>query len=506
MKNKFIIISIIILFIGVIFRLALTQNNNFLFGIDSARDFVDVREMVELKKLRLTGPNTAINGLYNGPFWYYLLAVGYFFSQGDPYSAILMQIVLWVIGGYFLLKLVKSFNLFLVIPIGLLWVSSNYLVLTNLYSFNPTPVAMLSPLFIYLLVKYLEKSKAVYVILIWLLAGIFFNLEMNFGVFAPIIIILSVVFIEKKLLKQKWFWLGAGVFILTLLPQVIFDLKHQFIMSKAILRHLSENSDTNFYLLTRIQTISASFYNTFLPTLLNERLLVVGILIASLPIFLGFIKRKTKDKIVLVSLIFIVIPFLGYLFLPVTVNPWHLGGEMAVSLILVGYLLQKLFTSNCLGKITGSILTVSIIYFALFNIGKFFIYDRGKPSLDPTLFRNEIAAIDYVYQKAQGKNFKVYAYLPSVYDYSYQYLFWWYGQKKYGYVPGEYAYLPDRPKYIPGQDNFSGKKESFSGLVFLIKEPDRNYTRSGWEGELIELKSVGKEMVGPLEIETKKEF
>ena len=60
--NKKVII-LIILFLGVVYRLLLTSGGNFLFNMDNARDFVDVREMVELKKLRLTGPSSAIEGL-----------------------------------------------------------------------------------------------------------------------------------------------------------------------------------------------------------------------------------------------------------------------------------------------------------------------------------------------------------------------------------------------------------------------------------------------------------
>src|SRR3990172_5741371 len=155
-------------------------------------------------------------------------------SGGDPYAPILMEIVLWTFGGFFLLKLVSRWGSFLVIPIGALWIASNYIVLANIYSFNPNPFTLLAPLFIYLLVKYLKEEKVVYGILTWFLGGLFFNFEMNFGVFIPLIITVSALFTKNtKLLKQKWFWIGAAVFILTLLPQVVFDLKHQFIMSKA---------------------------------------------------------------------------------------------------------------------------------------------------------------------------------------------------------------------------------------------------------------------------------
>ncbi len=121
-------------------------------------------------------------------------------------------------------------------------------------------------------------------------------------------------------------------------------------------------------------------------------------------------------------------------------------------------------------------------------------------------YKNEIAAIDFVYKYADGKNFKVYTYLPSVYDYPYQYLFWWYGQKKYGYIPGEYVYSPNKPTYIPSQDKFQGRKDNFSGLVFLIKEPNRGYNwRSGWEASYRFMKLLSSVKIGLLDVEVRQE-
>ena len=91
MSKRLTIIILTILSIGILCRLAFTADGNFLFNMDNGRDMVDVREMVVLKKLRLTGPTSAIEGLYNGPAWYYLLAVPFVLSGGDPYTSILME-------------------------------------------------------------------------------------------------------------------------------------------------------------------------------------------------------------------------------------------------------------------------------------------------------------------------------------------------------------------------------------------------------------------------------
>src|SRR5260370_9955451 len=102
-RMKMLIYSLLLL--GTLYRLILTFDNNFFFTMDNARDMVDVREMVVLKKPRLVGPTSAIEGVYDGPLWYYLLAVPFILSGGDPYSSIILHVLLWFIFGIFLLKI-----------------------------------------------------------------------------------------------------------------------------------------------------------------------------------------------------------------------------------------------------------------------------------------------------------------------------------------------------------------------------------------------------------------
>lgn len=509
MDKKAIVVAII-LFIGVIFRLILTSGGNFIFNIDNGRDMVDVREMVVLKKLRLIGPNTPIPGIYDGPVWYYLLALPFVLTLGNPYGSIIMQIVLWAVGGFYLLKLIGRFGTAAMLTVGFLWIASNFIILAGLYAFNPNPVMFLTPLLIYLIEKYLISQRLIYAALMWFLAGLFFNFEMNFGMFVPLIIILSIVFAKKTIFFSSLkFWIGTVFFLICLLPQIIFDFKHQFVMLNGLMAHLQRESG-GFNFLSRVSDMANSFYNVFVPTLFNTKFLVLSILILVIPVLFRFFKSGKKDLSIIITLLFIFVPFVSYLFLPVAVNPWHLGAEIVGIIILTGFLLRRLWEINLLSKLISFSLSFLIIFFAARNIVNFFLFDMGRPNMDPSLFKNEIAAIDYVYQYADGKNFKVYTYLPSIYDYPYQYLIWWHGLKEYGFLPIDYAYAPNKPQYIPSKERFSGTSESAkkrpnSNLVFLIKEPDRNYTRSGWEGEFVKLETIEKQMIGPLQIDIKKE-
>lgn len=509
MKRKALILTILL--IGAIFRFSLTSNGNFLFNIDNARDMVDVREMIVGKKLRLTGPTSAVEGLSNGPAWYYLLSITFILSSGHPYGSIVMQIVLWMIGGIFLLILTNPLGIMAMMSAGFLWIASNFIVLASVYAFNPNPVLFLAPLLIFLINKYITTQKLIYSILMWFLAGLFFNFEMNYGIFVPIIIVCNILFSRKiGIFKHRHFWIGSLFFVLCLLPQFIFDLRHNFIMTRGIITHLS-TSNGQAYTDSRLSEISKAFYNVFVPTIFNQEILARVLIFLLPPFIFIYNKQRKNEPVLIIALSMIFIPFFLYLLLPVAVNPWHLDGSMAASVIVISFLLKKFLDTNFLGKVVALMVTVLILYFSSINISKFFLYDRHKPNMDPSLFKNEIAVIDYVYKEAKDRNFKIYTYLPSIIDYPYQYLIWWYGLKEFGYLPKDYAYLPNHPPYISNKSLFSAKEDELkkrlnSNLVFLIKEPDRGYTRSGWEGNFIKLKPVSKRMIGSIEIEIREEL
>lgn len=506
-RNALIVFVFILL--GVVFRLFLTANGNFIFNMDNARDMVDVREMVVLGKPRLIGPTTGIEGFFTGPGWYYLLAIPFILSQGHPYALVLTMIFFWALGGYFLLKLTSRWGVLPLIAVGSLWVSSNYVVLATLYSYNPNPVLLLTPLFIFVFEKYLQKGSIVFSVLTWAVVGILFNCEMAFAIFYPPVIILAIWLLGKgKYFLSKSFAAGFLIFVLSVLPQVIFDFRHDFLMFKSILNNISGSSNLRpaFNLDSRFAALSQTYLSVFSGTFMNVAIFVKLALTSLLLIFLKNIRDGSvrKDTTALISLLLILVPFAGYLVLPMNVMQWHLGGSMAAAIILVGFVIAKM---QNLGKAFGLAAIVPVSLIAVLAINNLEIkknFFEISKSQDPSSFVNEIAAIDYVYKYADGKNFKVYSYIPSVIDYPYQYLFWWHGQKKYGYTPKEYFYLPNQPEYIKNKDKFNSKTSPVdSGLTFLIMEPDKAHPERMelWKNYFRHLKPMSSEKIGPLFVE-----
>ncbi len=98
------------------------------------------------------------------------------------------------------------------------------------------------------------------------------------------------------------------------------------------------------------------------------------------------------------------------------------------------------------------------------------------PSPNPGLLFNQLAAVDWIYTQAENQGFRVYNYTDTFYDYPYQYLFYWHGLKKYGYLPDEYANYPLSPKelYVPGYLNYQEPKRSGEKTSLLIIQAATN--------------------------------
>lgn len=501
-----------VLLLGVLYRLAVTSGGNFIFNMDNARDMVDVREMVLLHKLRLIGPTSGIAGIYDGPLWYYLLSVPFIVSSGDPYSEIILMILLWLTGGIFLLKLAARFGPLAFLISAALWLSSNYVLLATSYAYNPNPVLLLTPLFVFVLSGYFKDGGLIYSIISWLLAGLFFNVEMAYGLFVPLVILVSLLVGRKAtLILTKNFWAGLGVFLLTLMPQAFFYLRHRLLLTSTLAAFAHSGSGSQLISPDKTSGLISLYHGVLSATLMNQPWLVVlwgaGVLYLAGRMLIR--RLADKDQILLICTGLILIPFLGAVVLPLNFMPWHLGGAMAAAILIFGITVSRFELLGRWGYLGGLLTTLVVLAYAVFNLEIPSHFNQSPSrSFDVSEYVNEVSAVDSTYTKAQGRNFKAYAYLPSVIDYPYQYLYWWRGESRYGYTPLDYAYLPDQPQYIDQKSKFV--KPSGSGnsqLVFLVMEPDRDHPDRlyAWEDHFKHLQLVEVYQAGPINIQVRAE-
>ena len=243
------------------------------YGFDQERDYNTVKAIVVDHKFTLIGPRVVSSaGFFLGPFYYYLQVPFFILFRGDPlygayFTAAINFITYLLI--YFVLSRLTSSRL-TAFTAALLWLTT-----ANRTGWNVSFV----PLF-FLLFVYFHKRPL-------LLTFIFF-LSLNFH---PQMIFLGPLWLyvlTKHKLSLGQIILLASAALLPFLPLVVFDLRHDFINTRAALAFLSASGSANpavspFRPLSPLTQFSTSLELLF--SGFHHNLLLTALLLLTLAIF-----------------------------------------------------------------------------------------------------------------------------------------------------------------------------------------------------------------------------
>jgi len=309
--NLLILIILLFAFILRIYRIGDLLD----FHYDQGRDALIIWELIKNHKFFLIGPVTGLEGVFLGPFYYYLIAPFYFIGNGNPAIPSIFLSSLVTISLFFLYKSGEEIGGKVVGFIALLIGSfSNYLILSSRWLSNPTPIYLTSILIFYLMIKIIKEkdNKPIFWILMFLLVGISFHFELASAIFyLPILLIFS--FWQKKKLNKLTAVLSLSLLITTFLPQVIFNFRHENILFNNILLQITNHKDSqieiNFlqFLQTRIKRI----WDIISSLIFNNNILIASIFL-TISLF-GILKLKKNNEISKLFAIFLGIPLIGYL-------------------------------------------------------------------------------------------------------------------------------------------------------------------------------------------------
>lgn len=266
-------------------------NGNIDFGSDIARDFLIFRE-IDQKQLILIGPKSSVEGLFHGPLWEYINYPAYLIGKGNPV----------VVGWFWVFLIALSLIPFYYISKKLFGKTSAilFVLMTALYmsfhanSFiNPMGTLFLIPINFYLFIRYLKTLNIKYLLTYVFILGILIQFEMAIGI--PFTI-LSFAYLLVKTFKEKKLKHLFSFFII-LIPLstfIVFDLRHDLLMFKGLLRYISpESGDSVKYSLINLFIDRFNLMITqveFLRYNPNYRNLIIGI------IFIFFTAIGLRDK------------------------------------------------------------------------------------------------------------------------------------------------------------------------------------------------------------------
>ena len=496
MVKKFLPIILILLF-ALFLRLFAIKQNHFYFTMDQGRDAIMVRQILHGKFI-LEGPVTSIKDFYQGPLWYYFLALGFVLTAYHPVGGVIILIMLnlFLIGLVMLvIKKQISLKTSLTAGFGLAVLPSFFA--TSWYSFNPHWLPFICTSLVIFLAL-VNKKQAIYYFLSAIVLGLVLHSEIAFVI--PVFLLFLGVGLYSLIYKKislSTFLYSLLIFLSFLLPHLLSEILNNFSQTKAVILELRSpqsiigkvNYFTNFKDVVRqiLLITSQSF--------LGIKNLYSGLLFISLALIFIILKRQKKAydfsfKFILFTLIIWSTTIFWFSFNK-KIASWYfvgLGPIVFISFLLMLNQLKKL-------GFYISLVCILIHFFILINNESYF-----KKTADQSILANELKTINWVYQQSRGEAFKVYTFLPSVYDYPYQYLFPWYGKKQYGYLPQEYTTYPNisASTYVADSQKYQEKNQLNTNLFFLIIEPpveqvvlDEWYKGVSKDSQLIEVTKVG---------------
>lgn len=448
---------------------------NIYFGFDQARDAFAVKEILS-GHLKLIGPPTTFEGLRHGVLYYYLYAPFYFLGGGDPSIPAAFLRVLNSFGVIVIFALATIlFGRFTGLISAWLFAVSFEQTQFALY-FNHPSFAVISILVLFFgLSLLIFRKKSIGLIIAFF--GLGLSVQFEFLLTYLILPFLLILFIFRKSIPKltlKEILSGLLTLFLTLLTFIITEVKYGFRSFNFISQLLfngSEKSITkilSLYLFEMGQVIKFNLIGSA-----EFKLIISLILLIS---FLLMLKSAVKKQLI----------FLGIWFFSVTVIYMINGGgdiksdviqyhpNVGISLALIIFVSYLIFI---IGKKTSYL--ISLIIILLISASNFSLIQKINPTGSMPeinaqsfmLLSDEKKVLDYIYMRADKKPFAIKAItLPFFVNTTWSYLFSWYGQAKFGYLP---VWNGKNALGFPNSLTIEDAQDKAPPTRFLIIEPLR---------------------------------
>ena len=475
-----IFLESLVLLLAAIPRSIELLSGNYLFQYDQGQFYLAVKEIVVNHKLALIGvPVGGMGGFFQGPGWYYILALPFALMNGDPYGGMILMFLFGIGTVYMGMQIGKLFGSWREgLMCGFLLAVSPAIIPQSRFIWPPFPISFLATLFLFFFLKTLLGNKK-YLPWVFFVLGIMSHFEtavagtlaLQFSLFLPLLL-------WKKIISLKSLVLSFFALLLTQVPLLIFDLRHNFLNTRGILGMFTGHGLFNIP-----PDWIANHWSITLDVIRGTFLLgnTIGIALYDFMILSTiYYVIKTKNSFARKYFLFFLVSSPIVLFLVFLLYRQHVWT----------WWLIELYVFLCIGGgiLLGSLIKHRIACIPLYIILAFasIIFTQNTISLyahdysdygGTAKIRGKIDAIDYIYADALGKPFGLFVFTPPVNTYEYDYTFWWYGEKKYKYAP------------------YKEKK----GTVYLLieKDPDKPWSYNGWLETVIKDGKVIKETILP---------
>lgn len=485
-------LAVAVFLLGLVLRAVEVINGNYIFGHDHGRDYLLVKNMIDNLKPTLIGSevgsgSAGFSGIFQGPGYYYILAIAYILFSGNPYGAVVVMFVLGLVTMGLTYRITRKISGAGPALIALFFTAGSYLIVSQsrfFWSDHPIPIFILLAFWATYMIPVKPDTFAPLAVF---LAGLTYHFQL--GTAVPMVL---GQFISLRLIYKvksvKIYLVSALAAAFAFSPMMLFELRHDFLGTRNFIAYLTRAQAPVSPARTTIADHLWGYWYNFANTFTFEFSPVPGviqtiILVAVTLMVLGEIYKvsgKARQLFVYFT-VMILVTWSGFLILDNVVWDYYLIHLRHAYIIIFAYGINKLFTSGRKSFHSKIGLFVSTVFFVIFGIGMLQrVYVSYRNDLtEPPKFQKisgKKLVLDYLYKDAGKSDFNLLISVPYLRPYPYTYLMETYAKSKYGRIPGD----------------------SKIGLTYFIVEPDPDqpWMREDW----MKKAAAGSRLIGRHEI------
>lgn len=402
------------------------------FYYDQGRDALAIWNLWHSHKFFLIGPVTGFDGIFLGPAYYYIIALFYKLGNGSPlypsvflsFTTTIAALIVFLLGKKFHSREAGLFA-------SVIFSFSYFLVLASRWLSNPTMIIITSVIFIWVLYEITQGKKR-----FWPLATLVLGLSLQFEAASAVYYLLAFLFFtiwqRKNWPGLKLSLLSALVFLLTFVPQVLFDIRHGGIIHSSIERELFTQKAFRASFWQVVLVRLNLYYNVFSQKLVPFRDEVNSVALLMVALMYVIYRKVIINKGVIVTSILLGSVLVGYLFFQGNLGriyDYYFTGFYLPFVLLFSIGLAQLYKHSIFTK--AAVIIFFIAFFVVNSRIVIALNSRVDES-DHVSLGNELQAVDWVLNDSKNREFNVDVYVPPVIPYSYDYLFLWQANKKCG--------------------------------------------------------------------------
>ncbi len=397
-------ILILILLVGAFMRLYKIDSYMTFLG-DEGRDAIIVRNLLVHFDPILIGPGTSVGNMYLGPLYYYFMAPFLFLSNFSPVGPAVGVALLGVATIYLIYIAGKDwFGKTAGLIAALFFAISPTVIVYSRSSWNPNIMPFFALLSVYSIWR-VYKNKEYKWLVVTAISFAFVLQSHYLG-----ILIAPVLFIYWILARvpKNYSLFSILLFLFLMSPLLIFDIRHNFLNSKALYKFITVRQET--ISVNPFSSVSKAYpiyeqINSSLLTAKTEPLgKIVSIFIILFLVLIPFLNKK-------IIIIWLFSGLIGLSLYKQNVYDHYFGFMFPIPFLLIGFFWEKLYNSKY--KIFGILFLAILIFINLTNNPL-----RNSPN---NQMKRAVNVANKIIEESKGQNFNIAVVAEQNYEDGYQY-------------------------------------------------------------------------------------